>query len=43
MKDLIIKNIADIQANVQEKTDTTFNIKSVIVGNYVNRGSIVLQ
>ena len=32
MKDLIIKNIADIQAITQDRFDTTFYVKPVIVG-----------
>ena len=36
MKDLIIKNIADIQAMKQDQSDTTFNVKPVIIGKDVD-------
>ena len=36
MKDLIIKNIADIQAITQDRPDTTFNVKPVIIGKDVD-------
>lgn len=36
MKDLIIKNVYDIQGIVQEKPDNTFNIKPVVSGKDVD-------
>lgn len=36
MKDLIIKNVADVQSKIQENPDTTFGIKSVTAGNDVD-------
>ena len=36
MKDLIISNIADIEAIAQDRSDTTFKIKPVIAGKNIN-------
>jgi len=40
MKDLIIKNVADLKAIVQEKPDTTFYIKPVIASKDVDTCAI---
>ena len=36
MKDLIIKNVADMQTITQEKLDTEFYVKPVVAGNDVD-------
>lgn len=36
MKDLIIKNINDIQPNVVDRDENTFSIKSVVSGDDID-------